>query len=176
MLALGPVSLRELVGEIWAARQALGLPSGIDAQLDEIPDTIIMTDKSLFTSILSNLIANAFDYTPTGGFVICSANPHEDKVTLNISNSNDQLQSADLPHLFEPFWRKNPARNDAAHSGLGLAVVAAYARLLQIELGVALDEAGWFQVRLAIPTQSSHPTTTSSDAAAAQEPDPKIIC
>jgi hypothetical protein len=31
-----------------------------------------------------------------------------------------------------------------------LALVAAYARLLQIELAVALDEAGWFQVRLGI--------------------------
>jgi two-component system sensor histidine kinase QseC len=176
MLALGPVNLREVISDVWAARQARGLPSGIDAQLDEIPDTIINTDKSLFTSILTNLISNAFDYTPTGGFVICSANQHEDKVTLNISNSNNQLQSADLPQLFEPFWRKNPARNDPAHSGLGLALVAAYARLLQIELGVALDDAGWFQVRLAIPAQSTPSNTKSSEQSAIHEPDPKIIC
>jgi signal transduction histidine kinase len=176
MLSLDPVNLRQVVNDVWAAQQARGLPPGIDAQLDEIPDTIITTDKSLLISILSNLLANAFGYTPAGGFVICSAHQHESNVTLSISNSNDQLQADDLPHLFEPFWRKNPARNDAVHSGLGLALVAAYARLLQIEVAVALDDAGWFQVRVAIPTQSTHSPAKPVEETSAQESAPKIIC
>ncbi len=153
-LSLAPVNLREVVRNVWT-QQTKAMRPGIDAQLDEIPDITITTDKSLLISILGNLLENAFGYTPAGGFVICSADQHDGKVILNISNSNDQLQQADLSHLFEPFWRKNAARNDSAHSGLGLALVAAYARLLQIEIAVAIDEAGWFGVRLAIPTESS---------------------
>jgi signal transduction histidine kinase len=173
-LTLTQVILRALVNDVWSAQKARRVPAGIDAQLDDIPDTTITTDKSLLISILGNLLENAFDYTPKGGFIICSADVHESKILLNISNSNHQLQQADLPHLFEPFWRKNPARNDSAHSGLGLALVAAYARLLQIEVAVAIDEAGWFQVRLAIPTESTQSPTPSPKETVPQG-DPKII-
>jgi len=164
--ALGTVNIKSLVQEVWG-QQVRKLPPQIDAQLEEIPDATIVTDKSLLISILTNLLDNALSYTPRGGFVICSADAREDKIILNISNSNDQLQQDDLAHLFEPFWRKNPARNDSIHSGLGLALVAAYARLLQVDVAVALDEAGWFQVRLAIPTQAiSTPTEPLQEPAA----------
>jgi len=168
MLSLGPVNLRAVVRGVWENQVRVMRP-GIDAQLEEIPDVNITTDKSLLVSILSNLLENAFGYAPAGGFVICSADQRESKVILNISNSNDQLQQVDLAHLFEPFWRKNAARDDSSHSGLGLALVAAYARLLQIEIAVALDDAGWFGVRLAIPTESVQPSAQPREEAAAPE-------
>lgn len=46
---------------------------------------------------------------------------------------------SDVPHLFERFWRKDPARSSGEHSGLGLALVTAYAQQVHFEVAAELD-------------------------------------
>ena len=45
----------------------------------------------------------------------------------------------DVPHLFDRFWRKDPARSSQLHSGLGLAVAKAYAQSLGMTLRAELN-------------------------------------
>jgi two-component system sensor histidine kinase QseC len=59
---------------------------------------------------------------------------------LSISNTTDDLNPDDLPHLFERFWRKDPARSSSVHSGLGLALAKAYAAALGLELRAELSD------------------------------------
>ena len=53
-----------------------------------------------------------------------------DGISLRLENRTDDLTENDLPHLFEPFWRKDTARSDRHHHGLGLALAAEFAALL----------------------------------------------
>ena len=54
-----------------------------------------------------------------------------DGISLRLENRTDELTETDLPHLFEPFWRKDTARSDRHHHGLGLALAAEFAALLE---------------------------------------------
>ena len=71
-----------------------------------------------------------------------------------MSNTNASLAPEDLGHLLQPFWRKDAARADPSHSGLGLALVAAYARLLGAEISLGLDKVDRFGVKLTFPASS----------------------
>ena len=70
--------------------------------------------------IVRNLMDNAIEYTPAGGTVIVTLGADE----LSVENSPVDLDTDQVSHLFEPFWRADPARSRRGHHGLGLAVVA----------------------------------------------------
>jgi len=62
--------------------------------------------------------------------VTVQGNCTTDGISLRLENRTDDLTENDLPHLFEPFWRKDMARSDGRHHGLGLALAAEFAALL----------------------------------------------
>ncbi len=53
-----------------------------------------------------------------------------------------------MPHLFERFWRKDPARSSGEHSGLGLALVTAYAQQVHFEVAAELDAKQRLHIRV----------------------------
>ncbi len=55
-------------------------------------------------------------------------------MALTVANTTHALEAGDLPHLFEPLWRKDAARTDRDHVGLGLALVSAIAQRLDIDV------------------------------------------
>ena len=67
-------------------------------------------------------------------------------------NSNKSLTEDDLTHMFEYLWRKDPARSDGIHSGLGLALADAFARYLAIDIKAELLQSGDFCITLTIPS------------------------
>src|SRR6185295_20199934 len=92
----------------------------------EVPDGLtIVSDREKLTLILSNLFANAVAYGSPGYPVTCSASAAGDGFALGVRNATADLAPEDLPLLFDRFWRKDAARSDGRHTGLGLALVAA---------------------------------------------------
>jgi len=65
-----------------------------------------------------------------------------------VSNSVRDLTAADLPHLFERFWRKDAARTSATRSGLGLALAKALAEAMQMEIAAELRGSATLAVTL----------------------------
>lgn len=107
----------------------------------------VKSDANLLRAILFNLVDNAVEYTPAQGRVHCEIADR----TFLLRNSQAALSAEDLPRLCEPFWRKDPARSDSTHTGLGLALVQSYAKLLDLDLRLALEPAGDFSVTLSFP-------------------------
>jgi two-component system sensor histidine kinase QseC len=132
------------------------------AMLDEVS---VRTDRSMLAKIFENLISNAIAYSPTGGRVLVDARPHPSGACeLVVANSNDSLVAEDLPHMFEPFWQKDRSRTNSAHAGLGLALVAEYAKRLDMNVEQRLVNADWFVVTLTIAPASSPATEVASVA------------
>lgn len=78
-------------------------------------------DRTRLEIALSNLADNAIKFTPAGGHVALGADGSEDKVRLWVADDGPGIDPADLPHVFERFYRGR--NNDAPGSGLGLAIV-----------------------------------------------------
>jgi two-component system sensor histidine kinase QseC len=113
-------SLRELAPEVEAHVDAAAVP----------PEACVRVEPTLLASVLRNVISNAVEYGAEGATVKCAALRRDERWVLSIENPTDRLGPDDLPHVFEPFWRKDPARTNSAHTGLGLALVRAYCDLM----------------------------------------------
>jgi signal transduction histidine kinase len=114
-------------------------------------------DRGKLSLILSNLFSNAIAYSPAGSAVSCSATLKDGKWEVTIANPAPLLEPGDLPLLFERFWRKDPARADALHAGLGLPLAKAFAELLGLALTAELDAGGRLVLRLSSNAASATP-------------------
>jgi signal transduction histidine kinase len=142
---LGPLRLLPAVSAALARHSAGEILSPAVPEEAEIP-----TQATLFELLLDNLIGNAFAHRTPGTPVEIAARPSAAGWRLTCSNLTDQLEEADLEHLFERFWRKDTARTGGRHSGLGMALIRSAAASLGIGLEVGLA-AGVFSVSLEIP-------------------------
>jgi two-component system sensor histidine kinase QseC len=97
------------------------------------------TDPVLLRSILTNLLDNAVEYTPCGDLVELNYRGENDRFTFQVANTTEHLIPADVNKLFDRFWRKDAARSNNEHSGLGLSLSKAFAQVLGLELTAALD-------------------------------------
>jgi len=111
----------------------------IDIETDIDKDISITVQRSAMETILSNLMSNAVTHCPEGGRISCMASVRDGRTTVAIENTNDQLTQDDLSHLSEPFWRKDTARSDATHAGLGLTLVEDLCKACGHQLNVSLN-------------------------------------
>jgi len=76
------------------------------------------------SQVLANLLQNAQRYTPAGAEVTVSAAAEADSVLVSVSNAGTEISAADLPHVFERFYRVDKSRDRArGGAGIGLAIV-----------------------------------------------------
>jgi signal transduction histidine kinase len=81
-------------------------------------------DPDRLAQVLSNLLQNAARYTPRSGRVALSAECAGGSVVVTVSNSGDGIPAADLPRVFERFYRVEKSRDSArGGAGIGLAIV-----------------------------------------------------
>ena len=82
---------------------------------------------------------NAVGYAPHGGEVRVDSSVETDRFTFQVANSVEHLMPEDVAKLFDRFWRKDAARSDNEHSGLGLSLSRSFAQALGYELTAALE-------------------------------------
>lgn len=84
----------------------------------------VCADLGLIERALSNLIDNALRHTPDGGAIQLRLECLDEKVWVAVIDSGPGIADLDLPHIFERFYRGNPARDQSpANAGLGLSIV-----------------------------------------------------
>jgi two-component system heavy metal sensor histidine kinase CusS len=92
-------------------------------------DCRLMADAMLLRRALSNLLSNALRYTPRGGTVTLRAAADGASGVLAVADDGCGIAPEHLPHLFDRFYRADPARSASDSTGLGLAVVRSIAEL-----------------------------------------------
>jgi signal transduction histidine kinase len=104
---------------------------------------------------VSNLLANAAEYTNDGGHIDVIGRAADGKAELVFSNTACCLSPEQAQHVFERFWRGDAARAAGVHCGLGLALVQRAVAVLGGEVSAAVAPDGVFTVRLALPLAAS---------------------
>src|SRR5690606_9688944 len=79
-------------------------------------------DRDRLTQVVTNLLVNALEHTPAGGAVTVAADVTADNVTIEVSDAGAGIAPEHLPHVFERFFRADPARRHVAGSGIGLTI------------------------------------------------------
>lgn len=102
--------------------------------------------------VLQNLLVNAVRHTPADGTIRIEAVRDERGLTVAVEDTGEGIAEADLPRVFEPFFRADPARSGAG-AGLGLALAE---RIVQAMGGsIALESRPTVGTRFAVELPSS---------------------
>jgi signal transduction histidine kinase len=119
------VDVTALTLEVYETALILGEGAGVSVNLPFTAEVSIAGDRTRLRQLFLNLVTNAIKYTPAGGRVDIGLGRHPDNVTFAVRDTGAGIAAADLPHIFERFWRADRARSRTAERGgfgLGLAI------------------------------------------------------
>lgn len=95
----------------------------VSTQYDLKADTVI-ADREKILQAMGNLMENALKYTPSEGRITISTEMLSDGVKVNFTNTGISIADADLPFIFERFFRADRSRSrEGGGAGIGLAIV-----------------------------------------------------
>ncbi len=90
----------------------------------EAPPAVAWADEEAVEQILDNLLDNALKYTPEGGNVRVGWGEENGQVWMQVADDGIGIPEADLPRVFERFYRVDKARSrELGGTGLGLSIV-----------------------------------------------------
>lgn len=123
-----PLALHEIAAEVVDAMQAqarlrdIMLSLAIAGEQPEAP-----LDGGRIERVVMNLLRNALEHTPAGGRVEVKASAENGWVSLSVSDTGPGIDEADLPYIWDRFYRAEKSRRRGTQSsdgaGLGLATV-----------------------------------------------------
>jgi two-component system phosphate regulon sensor histidine kinase PhoR len=115
----------------------------------------IEADEEKLGHVFGNLLENAFKYTPKGSEIELGAAPvGQDEVECFVRDNGGGIPPADLPHLFERFFRVEKGRSrETGGTGLGLSIVKHIVQLHGGRAWAENREAGGLAIRIVLPRQ-----------------------
>jgi two-component system sensor histidine kinase BaeS len=98
--------------------------AGLTFEVDLPPPLPVLADPDALSQVFSNLLQNAVRYTPAPGSVWLRGEKRDREVWVCVSNTGPGIPAADLPHVFERFYRVDKSRDaTSGGAGIGLAIV-----------------------------------------------------
>jgi two-component system sensor histidine kinase KdpD len=129
-------------GEIAPKRERLQLAEIVEAAIARVNGamyagvniadeaTHVMADPALLEQIIVNLLDNAVKYAPEGGRIAISARRAGAQVAISVADEGVGIAAADLPNVFDSFFRATRGDRVAPGTGLGLAIAKAFAEAM----------------------------------------------
>jgi signal transduction histidine kinase len=130
-------SLAELVGSVVAKLEPQRSPKvTVEVRVDQgLPPVFL--DEHKTRRILSNLLTNAYGFTPEGGQVTVSATIRGGSAVLSVADTGIGIPEAELPRIFDKFRQTDRrAAREREGAGLGLSIVRELVRFLGGEVTV----------------------------------------
>lgn len=118
------ISLDSVVEEAFDRCHLAAETANIELVKDQRCGALVMGDKSLLVTSVSNLVTNAIYYSPAGTPVSLSREVRDDVVRVRVTDRGIGIAPEDQKRLFERFFRVDKARSrNTGGTGLGLAIV-----------------------------------------------------
>ncbi len=139
------VDMGRLVDEVYAVFGEEARRREIDYRCRSNGGPVIVSDGDRVFQIVSNLLSNAFRWTPDGGRVEVALATANGTVSVSVADSGPGIKPSDRERIFRPFWSR-----DGGGTGLGLAIARELAVALggRIELDSEVGEGSRFDLKL----------------------------
>jgi two-component system, OmpR family, sensor kinase len=139
------VELRRLLEQAYQSFTEEARRRGIDYECSLRADPVIVTDGDRVLQIVSNLLDNAFAWTPDGGHIGLELTAENGRIAVSVSDSGPGIGPAERERIFRPFWSR---AGDG--TGLGLPIARQLAQALggQLALESEVGKGSRFELRL----------------------------
>lgn len=119
-----PTAPGALLDRLAAAYAPQAAARGITLAVAAAPDLPeVAVDPERMIQVLGNLVTNALRHTSAGGRIDLAAQAQGARVALTVADTGEGIPPDVLPHIFDRFYRGDPARSQQnGESGLGLAI------------------------------------------------------
>lgn len=125
-LEFAPLEVAEVVDAATDAVAPRAKECGVVIEVRLPPDpATLLGDRGRLTQVLANLLVNALEHTPPDGPVTVTVDATGTWVDIEVRDTGTGIAPEHLPHVFERFFRADPARRRAAGSGIGLTITRA---------------------------------------------------
>ena len=142
------VDMNRVLERAYAAFGEEARSRGIEYRQHANGGAVVYTDGDRVLQIISNLLANAFRWTPDGGRIDLELDAVNGDVTVAVADTGPGISAEEAERIFRPFWSR-----DGGGTGLGLAIAHELANALggTIELQSTLGQGSRF--RLVLPAR-----------------------
>lgn len=149
---LAELALQPLIEDCCRPFAALASAKGLQLEL-AVEDVGVLSDSSMLSRIVANLVSNSVRYTARGMVRVHTARESTGAVHLHVQDTGIGIAAAELSRIFEPFYQVGHETRDRRQGlglGLGLATVRRFADQLRLELTVESTpgEGSCFTLRL----------------------------
>jgi signal transduction histidine kinase len=124
------VDMERLVDRAYSAFTEEARRRSIDYRQEIRSRPVVTSDGDRLLQIISNLLANAFRWTPDGGRIDVQLDAQNGSVSVAVGDTGPGIGAAERERIFRPFWSR-----DDGGTGLGLAI----ARELSVALGGRIE-------------------------------------
>ena len=127
-LSFEPLNMRPIVSDVANSLRPRAAEKGITLEARCNGDAYVVGEPGLLRQLVVNLTENAIKFTREGGVTLTLCT-EDSRVHLDVADTGPGIPEDALPHVFERFYRADPAHSRAVEgTGLGLAVVSSIVR------------------------------------------------
>jgi len=121
-IAQVPLYLDDVAAEAVEAVRTLAEQKHVQLEVGGFEEANITGDPTLIRQLLLIVLDNAIKFTAAGGQVRLDVSAEDGRAAAVVADTGVGISPEHLPHVFERFFRGDPARHAADGAGLGLAI------------------------------------------------------
>lgn len=159
-LAMEPTDLANVVKEAASGLRPHAEEKGLSLKVDAPAPAVVMGEPGLLRQLVSNLTENAIKFTAEGSVEV-GVQRRNGSARIVVRDTGQGIPPDALPHVFERFYRADPARSRLVEgTGLGLAVVRNIVRVHSGSVSVSSAPQQGTTFTVDIPLMAARGTTT----------------
>jgi signal transduction histidine kinase len=162
------VFLDDIVADAVGAVGAMAAARGVSVTLQGFEEAAVSGDAELLRQLVMILLDNAIKFTPPGGTIDVTVGVRDESATVAVADSGPGIAADQLPHIFERFYRGDPARSRgdnapaASGAGLGLSIAQWIAEAQQATIAVTSEPGRGTTVTVKFPVAAARKLVSSS--------------
>ncbi|MGA2821472.1 MAG: ATP-binding protein [Anaerolineales bacterium] len=158
-LAHDPVDVDTVLLEVFQQGRVLA-QDHLTLAMGDWDQALVVGDRDRLKQLFLNLVANAVQYTPSGGRVTLSLRLVGEWTHISVTDTGPGIPAEEIPHLFERFYRvdRSRARKSRTGAGLGLSIAywIAHSHGGRIEVASEMGKGTTFSVWLPLAAKKGH--------------------